>query len=496
MNSRDLRALITQFSASAKIIVVSNREPWVHERIAGQFKAVRPASGMVVGLEPVVRAAEGVWIAHGSGSADRQVSDESGRIRMPPNNPQYTLRRLWLSRKEEEGYYYGTSNRALWPLCHIVYTRPQFSRSDWEIYRAVNQRFCEAVLDEAGSQEAIVFIQDYHLALLPRMLKTARPDLKLLQFWHIPWPNREAFRILPWGEELLDGLLGNDVLGFHIQYHCNNFLDTVASALEAKIDYEHFRVFRGGRPTHVRPFSISVDFDQVGVDASALEVRQTEEVLRRELGEGVTGTFLFVGADRIDYTKGIPERLMAFDLMLRRHPEMLAKVTLLQLAAPSRTHVKEYRDLNDTLDDMVDEINWRHQTEEWYPVHFLRAHHGYQAVLAAYRMADILLVTSLHDGMNLVAKEFIASRTDGGGMIVLSKYTGCARELDDAFLVNPFDLDQLSDALYAAYRMPDEERRQRMAKLRSKVEKHNVFDWAAKIFEEAHKCLKLESTQA
>jgi len=217
------------------------------------------------------------------------------------------------------------------------------------------------------------------------------------------------------------------------------------------------------------------------------------ENFRRELGESAVGTRLFVGADRIDYTKGIPERLMAFDLLLKRHPELLTKVTLIQLAAPSRTHVKEYRDLNDALDDMVDEINWRHQTEDWYPVHFLRAHHGYHAVLAAYRMADVLMVTSLHDGMNLVAKEFIASRTDGDGVIVLSNYTGCARELDDALLVNPFDLDQLADVLYEAYRMPDEDRRQRMARLRGKVGNHSVFDWAAQIFGETYKCLKLES---
>jgi trehalose 6-phosphate synthase len=492
LDSKELRARIGRFAAGAKIIVVSNREPWVHERVSGEVRAIRPASGMVVGLEPVVRAAEGIWVAHGSGSADRQVADEKGRIRMPPGNPQYTLRRVWLSRKEEDGYYYGTSNRALWPLCHISYTRPQFSRADWEIYRSVNRRFCDTVLEEAGEEEAIVFIQDYHLALLPRMLKTARPDLKLIQFWHIPWPNREAFRILPWGDELLDGLLGSDVLGFHIQYHCNNFLDTVASAIEAKIDYEHFRIFRGGRPTYVRPFPISVDFAQIGRDAEAPEVRRIAEDFRRELGEGAAGTSLFMGADRIDYTKGLPERLMAFDLLLRRHPELLAKITLLQLAAPSRTHVKEYRDLNDALDDMVDEINWRHQTEDWYPIHFLRAHHGYHSVLAGYRMADILVVTSLHDGMNLVAKEFIASRTDGGGMMVLSKYTGGARELDDALQVNPFDVDQTADALYEAYRMPIEERRQRMARMREKVEKHNVFDWAAQIFEEAGKCLKLE----
>lgn len=490
MNSRELRALIAEFDA--KIIVVSNREPWVHERFAGEVRATRPASGMVVGLEPIVRAAGGIWVAHGAGSGDRKVSDAKGRIQLPPGNPQYTLRRIWLSRKEEEGYYYGVANRALWPLCHIVYTRPQFSRNDWETYRKVNQRFCDTVLEEVGSEDAIVFIQDYHLALLPRMLKTARPDLKLIQFWHIPWPNREAFRILPWGEELLDGLLGNDLLGFHLQYHCINFLDTVASTLEAMVDSEQFRILRGGRPTYVRPFPISVEFEQIGRDSEEQEVKQIVERFGRELGDGATGNRLFLGADRIDYTKGIPERLMAFDLMLKRHPELLSKVTMLQLAAPSRTHVKEYRDLNDTLDDLVDEINWRHQTEDWKPIQFLRAHHDYRAVLAGYQMADVLLVTSLHDGMNLVAKEFIASRIDGDGLLVLSKYTGCARELDAALLVNPFDVDQLADVYYQAYQMPKEERMQRMSRMREKVEKHNVFDWAAQIFNEASKCLKIE----
>jgi len=324
------------------------------------------------------------------------------------------------------------------------------------------------------------------------MLKTARPDLKLIQFWHIPWPNREAFRLLPWGEELLDGLLGNDLLGFHLQYHCINFLDTVASTLEAMVDSEQFRILRGGRPTYVRPFPISVDFDQIGRDSEEQDVKQIVERFGRELGDGAAGNRLFLGADRIDYTKGIPERLMAFDLMLKRHPELLSKVTMLQLAAPSRTHVKEYRDLNDALDDLVDEINWRHQTEDWKPIQFLRAHHDYHAVLAGYRMADVLLVTSLHDGMNLVAKEFIASRTDGDGLLVLSKYTGCARELDEALLVNPFDVDHLADVYYQAYQMPKEERMQRMSRMREKIERHNVFDWAAQIFNEASKCLKIE----
>jgi trehalose 6-phosphate synthase len=493
MDPKGLREVIAQYSAGGEIVVVSNREPWVHQRMHGEVKAVQPAGGMVVGLEPIVRAARGTWIAHGSGSADRSVSDPQGRIRLPPGKEEYTLRRVWLTRKEEQGYYYGISNRALWPLCHIVYTRPHFSREDWEIYRDVNRKFCDTVLEEVGAKKAVVFIQDYHLALLPRMLKEARPDLKVIHFWHIPWPNSEAFRIFPWGEELLDGLLGNDLLGFHIQHHCNNFLDTIATSLEAMVDLEHFRVFRGGRPTYVRPFPISVDFSQIGRDAESPGVRQATEGFARELGEATAATRLFVGADRIDYTKGLPERLRAFDLLLARHPELHTRVSLVQLAAPSRTHVKEYRDLNEQLDAMVDEINWRHQTEDWQPIHFLRAQHDHHAVLAGFRMADVLMVTSLHDGMNLVAKEFIASRTDGDGVLILSKYTGSARELAGALLVNPYDADQMADAMYAALCMPEEERRQRMAGMRERVSGNNVFDWATRIIVEADECLKLET---
>ncbi|MEW6665689.1 MAG: trehalose-6-phosphate synthase [Thermodesulfobacteriota bacterium] len=484
MDGRDLGRLISRVAEGAKVIVVSNREPWLHERDAAGIKAIRPASGMVTALEPIVRATGGVWVAHGSGSADRLVADKRGRIGIPLEKPRYTLKRVWLTKKEEEGYYYGISNQALWPLCHIVHTRPQFSRKDWQTYREVNSRFSEAVLEEVGGEPAIVFIQDYHLALLPRMLRSARPDLWLIHFWHVPWPNREAYRILPWGEELLDGLLGNDIMGFHIQYHCNNFMDTVDRAIEARVDYEHFRIFRGGRPTYVRPFPISVDFHQIAKDAGSHSVREARDRFLRELGEGILRTKVFAGADRIDYTKGIPERLKGFDLMLRLHPELLGKVTFLQLAAPSRTHIQHYRDLDDQLTDLVDEINWRHQTEDWIPIRFLRAHHDYSAVIAAYGMCDVLLVTSLHDGMNLVAKEFVSARTNEDGILVLSEYTGAARDLADAILVNPYDVDQLADAMYYAFHMPYGERKKRMRRMRKQISGNTVYDWGAKVFEE------------
>lgn len=484
MDARYLGGLVSRITQNAKVVIASNREPVMHERDVGGIRVVRPASGMVAALDPIVRATGGIWVAHGSGTADRLVTDEKGRVAMPPDHPRYTLKRVWLSRKEEHGYYYGLSNRALWPLCHIVYTRPQFSRTDWETYRDVNRRFCDAILEEVAGCPAIVFIQDYHLALLPRMLRQERSDLTLVHFWHIPWPNREAFRIFPWGEELLDGLLGNDIMGFHIQYHCNNFMDTVDRGIEAKVDYEQFRIFRGGRPTHVRAFPISVDFHQIGKDVKSQQVEERRQSFIQELGEGVLKTKIFVGADRIDYTKGIPERMKAFDLMLNAHPELREQVSLLQLAAPSRTHIEEYRDINEELDDLVDEVNWRHQTEDWMPIRFLRAHHDYHAVLASYRLADALMVTSLHDGMNLVAKEFISARTDGDGVLLLSQYTGAARELADALLVNPYDIDELADAMHAACVMPEKERKVRMKRMRSQVQRHTVFDWGARIFEE------------
>jgi trehalose 6-phosphate synthase len=484
MVSREHPAILSRIVPGAKLIVVSNRQPVTHERVADGISAIRPASGMVTGIEPIVRAAGGVWVAHGSGSADRLVVDGRDRIHLPPHKPQYTLRRLWLSRKEEEGYYYRLSNAALWPLCHIVYKRPHFCREDWEIYRGVNTRFRDAVLEEAGNSPAIVFIQDYHLALLPRMLKSARPDFKIVQFWHIPWPNPEAFRIFPWGEEMLDGMLGNDLLGFHLQYHCNNFLGTVERGIEALVNYDYFKVQRGGHSTYIRPFPISVDYRQIGRDMRSKEVAQRKAAFLKELGVEKGDTKILVGADRIDYTKGIPERLRAFDQLLRQHPEFRSKLCLVQLAEPSRTHVEEYRKHNEELDNLVDEINWRHQTDQWTPVRFLRAHHDYFAVLAAYQMADVLLVTSLHDGMNLVAKEFVSARTDGDGVLLLSQYTGSARELVDALQVNPYDIDEMTDAIMRACTMPEPQRRQRMGRMRAQVAKNDVYHWGRSIFEE------------
>ena len=468
-----------------KVIVVSNREPVIHEQTARGVRAVRPASGLVTGLEPIVKAVGGTWIAHGSGSADRRTVDTHDRVVITDEDASYLLRRVWLTRKQESGYYYGLSNNALWPLCHHAYTRPQFNRSEWDQYKAVNEKFCDAVLSETGTGKAVVCIQDYHLSLLPRMLKSRNPELFVILFWHIPWPNRESFRIMPWAAEMLDGLLGADVLGFHIQNHCNNFMDTVDRGIEARVDYEHFRIYRNDHPTWVKPFPISVDFAKITEDAISSEVDERMKEISQEWVQTTLPQKLIVGVDRIDYTKGIPERLRAFDKLLIRHPEYREKVTLLNFSAPSRVHVDAYRDLNDRIDTLVDEINWRHQTDDWIPVRFIREHHDYTTVLAAYRLADLLVVSSLHDGMNLVAKEFVAARGDCLGSLILSPYTGAARELVSALLGNPFDTDSLADAMDEALVMSPDETTRRMSNLREVVRANDIYHWGAALFDAA-----------
>lgn len=482
-----LARVIREVADGSKLVVVSNREPVIHESFGSGFREIRPASGMVTGIEPILRAVHGTWVAHGSGSADRRTVDLRNRLPVPMHQPQYTLRRVWLTDEEEQGYYSGVANSAIWPLCHIAYARPSFCRSDWELYRQVNAKFCKAVLDEIGIGPAIVFIQDYHLALLPRMLKDQRPDLTVIHFWHIPWPNPEAFRIFPWGEELLDGLLGNDLLGFHIQYHCNNFLDTVDTVIESRVDRELFRIFRGGKMTFVRPFPISVDVDQIAIDSASDEVSRRAQEILCEIECTATDQTLLVGVDRLDYTKGIPERLRAFEQMLAGNSELHGKVTLLQLAAPSRTDVDKYRRLDAKIEVLVDEINQKYRTPKWMPIRFLRSHHDYTTVLAAYQLAHTLLVTSVHDGMNLVAKEFIAARVDGDGVLLLSRYTGAARELIDAVQVNPYDVDEVAASLYASLVMSESDRRERMARMRRLVSSNNIYGWGTSIFEEVRR---------
>jgi trehalose 6-phosphate synthase len=460
------------------LVVVSNREPVSHVWRGRQIEAQTPASGLVTALEPVMRTCGGVWVAHGSGDADRETVDARDSVGLPPDDPRYRLRRVWLSKAEEDGYYYGFANEGLWPLCHIVHTRPVFRPDDWSAYVAVNRKFAAAVLEEIADAEApAVLIQDYHFALLPRLIKEQRPDARLAIFWHIPWPNAEAFGICPWQAEILHGMLGADLVAFHTQVHCNNFLETVDRAIEARVDRESFSVVRGQHVTAVKPLPISVA--PAFVDDPP---RLSRAALLEQLGLSVE--FLGVGVERLDYTKGLPERIWAIRRFFERHPEYRERLTFVQLAAPSRSRIPRYRELEADVDRAVSEVNQALETRQWRPILLLKGHHNHRELWPFYRWADFCMVTSLHDGMNLVAKEFVSVREDEDGVLILSRFTGAARELPDALLVNPYDSEGVADAIRTAVEMRPEERHGRMARMRRVVSEHNIYRWAGLLLAE------------
>lgn len=468
-----------------RLFVVSNREPYMHQRDGKEIHVTVPPSGLVTALEPVLNACDGTWIAHGSGDADREVVDSHDRLSVPPDDPRYTLRRLWLSKEEEEGYYYGFANEGLWPLCHIAHTRPIFRARDWEHYQNVNRKFAAAVLEEmADTENPIVLVQDYHFALLPRLIKEKRPGARVAIFWHIPWPNPEAFGICPWQRQLVEGLLGADLIGFHIQSHCNNFLQTVDRIIESRVDWEHFSVLRQSHRTLVRPFPISVDLpEEQAADSSLYNVNYLERAaLMHSLG--VDAAFVGVGVDRVDYTKGIHERFRAIERFLEKYPKYQNQFTFVQIGAPSRTHIKRYHDLLGELEAEAERINWRFQSGNWKPILFLKRQHSHDEIAPYYRAADLCLVTSLHDGMNLVAKEFLAARSDERGVLILSQFTGAARELRDALLVNPYDIDQTAEAIRAALEMEPEERQMRAHRMRQIIREQNIYRWAGNLITE------------
>lgn len=459
-----------------QIVVVSNREPYMHQLQGGQPRMIVPAGGLVTALDPVLRACGGLWVAHGAGDADRETADAHGRLTVPPSDARYTLRRVWLSREEEQGYYYGFSNEGLWPLCHLAHERPVFRASDWAHYVQVNHRFAQTVLEEVGGG-AVVLVQDYQLALLPAMLKSARPDLRVGLFWHIPWPNPEAFRICPWRAEILQGMLGADLVGFHLQQYCNNFLDTVDRMLEARLDWDHFAVELRGHTSQVRPFPISVQgWNERRVPMGEELAQRIAEIKHQNK---IGGECVAVGVDRIDYTKGMPERFRAVARFLEKHPQHLERFTFVQLGAPSRTHIRRYREYIAELEALADEINWKYQTDTWRPIRFLVGHHDAATVYAFMRMAPVCIVSSLHDGMNLVAKEYVAARDDNDGVLILSELAGAARELSDALIINPYDTEQFADAIRNAVEMEPAERRARMERMRRVVDENNIYRWAA-----------------
>ncbi len=481
-----LRDSMRRYLLGERVVVLANREPYIHEHQPDGSVSVRhPASGLVTALEPVMRACSGVWVAHGGGSADREVVDAKDHIRVPPGEEAYLLRRVWLSEQEEQGYYYGLANEGLWPLCHIADTRPIFRSSDWEYYQTVNERFAQAVSEEVDAEDAIVLVQDYHFALAPRLIRQRLPKATIITFWHIPWPNFERLGICPYTEQIMDGLLGSSILGFHTQFHCNNFIDAIDRYLEARIDREFHAVHYGGVRTLVRPYPISIDWPNRWALATP-PAADCRRAVFEELGLP-PGALLGVGVDRLDYTKGIEERLLTVERLLERFPQYRGRFTFVQLAAPSRSTIPQYKALNERVERMTARVNDHFGTGSYKPVILLRAHHEPPRVFQFLKAADLTYVSSLHDGMNLVAKEFIAARDDERGVLVLSSFTGASRELPESLIVNPYDLDEASDALAAALVMPDEEQMVRMRAMRRYVAEFNIYRWAARMLRDAER---------
>jgi trehalose 6-phosphate synthase len=487
--ARRLKETLRTHLQGERVIVVANREPVIHERVGGAIVVRHPASGLVTALEPVMRACSGVWIAHGGGSADADAADAAGRFHVAADGGSYSLRRIWLTPAEERGYYYGFANEALWPLCHLAHAQPVFRRDDWDHYCAVNRRFADAVAAEADSDEPIVLVQDYHFALVPQLLRDRFPRATILTFWHIPWPNAERFGICPQQDAILNGLLGSSIVGFQTPQHCANFLDSVDRALEVRVERGEMGVVQRGRTTVVRAYPISVEWPNrwaatsPPVDACRRRVRARHAIPPDAL--------VMLSVDRLDYTKGIEERLQTFERVLERWTGDRA-LAIVQIAPSSRTLIDRYREFGERVRARVDRINAAFAGRPYPAIVFVNEHVEPSEIVGYYRAADVCYVSSLHDGMNLVAKEFVSARDDERGVLVLSRFAGACRELTESVLVNPYDVDGVADALLAALSMPAFEQQERMRALREQVASHNVYRWAGRILSDASALRKRE----
>ncbi len=478
-----LQQVVREHLGSPEVFIVSNREPYIHNQSPSGPIVQVPASGMVTALEPIMRACSGTWIAHGSGTADRQVVDSHDRVRVPPEDPSYSLRRVWLSAEEEQGFYYGFSNEGVWPLCHLAYVRPAFREADWREYEAVNRKFAQVVAEESKSRDPLILVQDYHFALLPMLLRERKPKATIALFWHIPWPNAETFGVCPWKQQILTHMLSADILGFHTRYHCQNFLATVDRFLECQIDHEHMTVTLGGRVCRVVPYPISIEWPPRWL-ASLPEVKVSREAVRARHGIG-SNVCLGLGVERWDFTKGIVERFHALEALLDKDRSCRERLTLLQVAAPTRSKLPAYHALQMQTLAEAERINQKFGTANWKPIILIDHHQEPREVFELFRAADFCIVNSLHDGMNLVAKEFVASRDDQDGVLILSTFAGASRELPEALLVNPFDVGETAAAMRTAMQMSRDERRERMKLMRRTVKENNVYRWAGRMLMDA-----------
>ncbi len=481
-----------QYLEGRTLILLSNREPYEHVRTEGDASpddaaAVtlrRPPGGLVSALDPTMQRTHGTWVAWGSGSADREHADEHARVMVPPEDPSYTLRRVWLDDEDVEQYYLGFANSALWPLCHLLLQHYEFHGEYWTRYREVNARFADAVAEEVARApgEAVVWIQDYHFAVAPLLLRerlAAKGERAFLhQFWHIPFPPPDILRLLPTEAQIgvVRGMLGNDLLEFHTDRYAMNFMDCVAAVLpDAEVRRELKRVRVDGREIHVGVFPISIDVERYESAARSPEGARRAAELRAQHATG--DRTLGVSVDRIDYTKGIPERLRALDQLWEQSPELRGRLTFVVVATPSRGEIASYHALEEEVLSGVAAINERWGTPEWTPIVLHHESLDADQLAAIYRAGDLCLVSSLQDGMNLVAKEYLACNVDEQGVLVLSRLTGAAEEIEGAVLINPFNVDGVVEGLREAIAMPIEERRRRMSCMREQLCAATIFDW-------------------
>jgi len=488
---------ITQYLHDCKFILVSNREPYEHMRGVQGVEVRQPPGGLVSALDPTMRHTQGTWVAWGSGSADREASDEAGRVAVPPGENAYTLRRVWLDDADVNGYYHGFANRALWPLCHMLIQHFEYRTEFWERYKAVNLRFAHAVADEAErcTGRAMAWIQDYHFALVPEYLRAMRPSLFIHQFWHIPFPPPDILRLLPSGthEAVLRGLLGNDLMEFQIERYALNFLDCVEQFVkDAHVDRGAQTVTFHGRVVHVGAFPISIDverFEEMArrpeSDARVSTLRDRYVRANRQLG---------VCVDRIDYTKGIPERIRALETLWSEMPALRERFTFIFVCTPSRTDLPAYHALERDVVQSVIRINQRFGTPEWTPIVLINENVDSDLLAAVYRAADLCIISSLQDGMNLVAKEFVACQQEERGVLILSRFTGSAEEIDGAVLINPFNIDGFVAGIRHALEMPPEERKRRMHRMRKQLCNSTIFDWLDSILARATSVMAEQQT--
>jgi alpha,alpha-trehalose-phosphate synthase [UDP-forming]/trehalose-phosphatase len=481
MRNEKLKAFIDENPSLKNLIIVSNRAPYIHKMVGQNVKVDAPVSGLTAAIDEVMHFIGGTWVAWGSGTADRKTVDSKNCVNVPPDNPSYRLKRVWLDPPQVENYYHGYSNHVLWPLCHIALDKVYFRRRYWNDYKSANRSFANAVLEESN-EDTLVWIHDYHLCLVPQMLREKKPGMTIAHFWHIPWPDHSVFRICPQSGEILEALLQNDLLGFQLPLFARNFMDCVRESLEdAEIDFQNSIITYKEHITRVKAFPISVDFDKFDNLAQILKTVNTMKLYKQRYD--LSQKYIGIGVDRLEYTKGLIKRMQAIDLFFERYPKFIGKFTFIQIAVPTR--MKEpYLSYKETVEKLVRKINKKYSLSNWAPIIYRDVKAEHKDLVVFYRLADVAIISSVYDGMNLVAKEFVASRVDGKGVLLLSEFAGAAEELEGAILVNPYDIEEFSDCIKKVLELPAREKISRMSTLRRQVKEKDIYSWILDVLTE------------